>query len=68
MRRFLVIFAAAVLIQLAVGVQTAAAQEDMGRLLQQLEDDSDRFSNAVAKALDGGKWDGPRPRTRCSGT
>ena len=58
MRRFLVIFAAAVLIQLAVGVQTAAAQEDMGRLLQQLEDDSDRFSNAVAKALDGGKWDG----------
>jgi len=58
MRRLLVIFAAAVLIQLAVGVQTAAAQEDMGRLLQQLEDDSDKFSNAVAKALDKGKYDG----------
>jgi hypothetical protein len=58
MRRLLVVFAAAVLIQLAVGVQTAAAQEDMGRLLQQLEEDSDKFSNAVAKALDGGKWDG----------
>ena len=58
MRRSLVIFAAAILIQFAVEVQTAAAQEDMGRLLQQLEDDSDRFSNTVAKALDKSRYDG----------
>src|SRR5687767_11991350 len=58
MRKLMVIFAAAVLIPLAVGVQNAAAQEDLGRLLKQLEEDSDRFSNAVAKALDSSPHDG----------
>jgi hypothetical protein len=58
MRRSLIIFAAALLIQFAIGVQTTTAQEDLGRLLQQLEDDSDRFSNTVAKALDKSSYDG----------
>ena len=58
MKRIFSIFAAALVMTIAVGVQTAAAQEDVARLLKQLEEDSDRFSNTVAKALDKSKWDG----------
>lgn len=58
MKKVFSIFAAAFLLTLAVGVQTASAQEDVGRLLKQLEEDSDRFSNSVAKALDSSKYDG----------
>jgi hypothetical protein len=58
MKRIFSIVAAAFIMTIAVGVQTAAAQEDVGRLLKQLEEDSDRFSNTVAKALDASKWDG----------
>jgi len=36
----------------------AFAQEDVSRLLKQLEDDSDRFSNSATKALDNSKYDG----------
>ena len=58
MKRIFSIFAAVFVITIAVGVQTAAAQEDVPRLLKQLEEDSDRFSNSVAKALDESQWDG----------
>lgn len=58
MRRLFSIFAGAFLLTLAISVQTASAQEDVGRLLKQLEEDSDRFSNSVTKALDDSKYDG----------
>ena len=58
MKRLVSVFAGMLLLTFAVLVQTASAQDDAGRLLKQLEDDSDRFSNAVAKALDSSKYDG----------
>ena len=58
MKRLLSVFAGMLLLTFAVLIQTASAQEDAGRLLKQLEDDSDRFSNTVAKALDSSKYDG----------
>jgi ElaB/YqjD/DUF883 family membrane-anchored ribosome-binding protein len=45
-------------VTLAFFIQAAVAQEDVGRLIKQLEDDSDRFSNTTTKALDSSKWDG----------
>ena len=57
MKRLVTILTGTLLITFAVLVQTATAQEDAGRLLKQLEDDSDRFSNAVSKALDSSKYD-----------
>jgi hypothetical protein len=58
MKRLVSIFAGMFLLTFAILVQTATAQEDAGRLLKQLEDDSDRFSNTVAKALDSSRYDG----------
>jgi len=58
MKRLVSVFAGMLLLTFAVLVQTASAQEDAGRLLKQLEDDSDRFSNTVAKALDKSRYDG----------
>ena len=52
MKRLVLVFAGMVLVAVAMFVQTAAGQEDPGRLLKQLEDDSDRFSNGVSKALE----------------
>ena len=58
MKRLVSIFEGMFLLTFAILVQTASAQEDAGRLLKQLEDDSDRFSNTVAKALDSSRYDG----------
>ncbi len=58
MKKIVSIFTGALLISLSILCQTAAAQEDPGRLLKQLEDDSDRFSNAVTKGLDKSAHDG----------
>ena len=58
MKRSVSVLAGMLLLTFAVLVQTTSAQEDPGRLLKQLEDDSDRFSNAVTKALDSSKYDG----------
>ena len=58
MRRSISVFTALFIVALAVFVQTASAQEDVGRLIKQLEDDSDRFSNSTTKALDSSRFDG----------
>jgi hypothetical protein len=58
MRTLFSIFAATFTFTIALGIGTVRAQEDPGRLLKQLEEDSDRFSNAVTKALDKSKYDG----------
>lgn len=58
MRRLLTIFVGAFLFTIAIGVQTSSAQEDVGRLIKQLEEDSDRFSNSTTKALDNSRFDG----------
>jgi hypothetical protein len=58
MRKSLSILVGAFVVTLAFFVQAAVAQEDVGRLIKQLEDDSDRFSNTTTKALDASKWDG----------
>lgn len=58
MKKFLSSIAAAFIIALVLFAQTTSAQENAGRLIKQLEDDSDRFSNSVTKALDKSKFDG----------
>ena len=58
MRTMFSIFAAAFIFAITLGIGTVRAQEDPGRLLKQLEEDSDRFSNSVSKALDKSKYDG----------
>jgi hypothetical protein len=61
MKRLIPIFAGVFLLTLGLLVQTATAQEaelDVGRLIKQLEDDSDRFSNTATKALDSSEYDG----------
>ena len=58
MKRLISVFAGTLLVAFTFLVQTAAAQDDPARLLKQLEDNSDRFSNSVAKALDSGPFDG----------
>jgi len=58
MKKVIPIFAGVFLLTLGLFVQAAKAQEDVGRLVKQLEEDSDRFSNSATKALDKSKWDG----------
>ena len=58
MKKLFSIFAGVFLITFVFSIQMASAQEDVGRLLKQLEDDSDRFSNSVTKALDESRFDG----------
>ena len=58
MKKFIPIFAGALLVTLGILVQSAMAQEDIGRLIKQLEEDSDRFSNSATKALDKSEYDG----------
>jgi len=58
MKKTLSIFAAVFVMMLGVAVQTAQAQEDAGRLIKQIEEDSDRFSNSTTKALDNSRFDG----------
>lgn len=58
MKRLIPIFAGVFLLTLGLLVQTASAQEDIGRLIKQLEEDSDRFSNSATKALDASEFDG----------
>ena len=58
MRHLISIMVGVFLITLVFSIQTTMAQEDVGRLLKQVEEDSDRFSNTVSKALDSSKYDG----------
>jgi hypothetical protein len=61
MKKLMPIFAGVFLLTLGLFVQTATAQDaevDVGRLIKQLEDDSDRFSNTATKALDASEYDG----------
>ncbi|PYT00761.1 MAG: hypothetical protein DMF63_05490 [Acidobacteria bacterium] len=59
MKRLIPIFAGAFLLTLGLFVQSASAQsEDVTRLIKQLEEDSDRFSNSATKALDKSEYDG----------
>ncbi len=58
MKTTLSVFAAVFVMMLGVAIQTTQAQEDATRLIKQLEEDSDRFSNSVTKALDESRFDG----------
>jgi hypothetical protein len=60
MKKLVPIFAGMFLLTMGLLVQTARAQEevDVGRLIKQLEEDSDRFSNSATKALDKSEYDG----------
>ena len=60
MKKLIPIFAGVFLLTLGLFVQTATAQDelDVGRLVKQLEDESDRFSNSATKALDKSEYDG----------
>jgi hypothetical protein len=59
MKRLIPFFAGVFLLTLGLFVQSATAQsEDVSRLIKQLEEDSDRFSNSATKALDKSEYDG----------
>ena len=58
MKKLIPIFVGVFLLTTGLLVQTASAQEDIGRLIKQLEEDSDRFSNSATKALDASEFDG----------
>ena len=61
MKKLIPIFAGVFLLTLGLFVQAATAQDqevDVGRLIKQLEEDSDRFSNSATKALDKSEYDG----------
>ena len=61
MKKLIPIFAGVFLLTLGLFVQAAKAQDqemDVGRLIKQLEEDSDRFSNSATKALDKSEYDG----------
>jgi hypothetical protein len=54
-------------VALAFSVQTAKAQEDMGRLLQQLEEHSDQFNHDLDTALDASQYNGTSAEDEVNG-
>src|SRR5215204_3885753 len=58
MRTMLSILASLFLVMLVFLTQAVRAQEDVGRLLKELEESSDRFSKSLNKGLDNSKFNG----------
>ena len=54
-------------IAFVLSIQTARAQEDVGRLLKQLENNSDRFSKTLNQALDGSRFNGTSTEDQING-
>jgi len=58
MKHLFATFVGILFIALAFSVQTARAQEDVGRLVEQLEEHSDKFVKSLGTALDGSQYNG----------
>ena len=56
MKHLFATFVGILFIALAFPVQTARAQEDVGRLVEQLEEHSDKFVKSLDTALDGSQY------------
>ena len=56
MKHLFATFVGILFIALAFSVQTARAQEDVGRLVEQLEEHSDKFVKSLDTALDGSQY------------
>ena len=54
-------------VALVLSIQTVRAQEDVGRLLKQLEENSDRFSKTLNKALDESQINGTNTEDEING-
>jgi hypothetical protein len=67
MKNLLVTIVGVLFVALAFSVQTAKAQEDMGRLLQQLEEHSDQFKHDLDTALDASEWNGTSAEDEVNG-
>jgi len=67
MKNLLATIVGVLFVALAFSVQTAKAQEDMGRLLQQLEEHSDQFNHDLDTALDGSQWNGTSAEDEVNG-
>ena len=60
MKHLFTTFVGILFVALVFSVQTAKAQEDMGRLIQQLEEHSDVFVKSLDTALDASEFNGTR--------
>src|SRR5215204_2743106 len=67
MRTLLSTFASLFFITLVFSTQVARAQEDVGRLLKELEESSDRFSKSLNQALDRSKFNGTSTEDEING-
>ena len=67
MKQIISISAGVLLVILAISIQSINAQEDVGRLLKQLEEDSDRFSKTLNKGLDNSQINGTNTEDEING-
>jgi hypothetical protein len=67
MKTLLSTFVSILFITLVFSTQVARAQEDVGRLLKELEESSDRFSKSLNQALDRSKFNGTSSEDEING-
>jgi len=67
MKTLLSTFVSILFITLVFSTQVARAQEDVGRLLKELEESSDRFSKSLNQALDRSKFNGTSTEDEING-
>jgi hypothetical protein len=67
MKKTFSVLVSIVFVAFIVSVQTAKAQEDIGRLLKQLEENSDRFSKSLNQALDDSEFNGTNTEDEING-
>jgi hypothetical protein len=67
MKNLFATFVGILFVALAFSVQTARAQEDVGRLVEQLEEHSDKFVKSLNTALDGSQYNGTSSEDEING-
>lgn len=67
MKRLFSIITGSIFIALVFGVSSAKAQEDVARLLKQLEEHTDRFSKTLNEGLDHSKFNGTNTEDEING-
>ena len=67
MRTLLSTFVSLFFVVLVLSTQAVKAQEDVGRLLKELEESSDRFSKSLNEGLDNSKFNGTSSEDELNG-
>src|SRR3954469_4701937 len=67
MKRIYSIFVGVFFIAFVLSIETASAQEDVGRLLRQLENNSDHFSKSLNRSLDMSRFNGTSTEDQING-